>query len=77
MGNNSESKVTQLGESESLDQRQVRRDRQLGLMPSHVQRREDGDALWAAFRRSVGLAWTGEQVRFFIAGWDAARKAGV
>lgn len=50
-------------------------DRQQGAMPSEVQRRADADELWTAFRRHVGIAWTGHRVRDFIAGWDAARRS--
>lgn len=55
--------------------RQAKADRQSGAMPIEVQRREDADELWAAFRRHVGIGWTGERVRDFIAGWDANRRA--
>lgn len=49
------------------------RDRQRGVMPSRVVRREDCLELWAAFRRHVGIGWTSERVLDFIAGWDAAK----
>lgn len=45
-------------------------DRLTGVMPSEVRARSDGDELWTAFRRHVGIGWTGQRVRDFIAGWD-------
>jgi hypothetical protein len=50
------------------------RDKQQGAMPSYVQQRDDHVELWAAFRKHVGIGWTGERTRDFIAGWDAALR---
>jgi hypothetical protein len=49
-------------------------DRQTGAMPSTVQARPDALELWAAFRQHVGIGWTGQDERRFIAGWDAGRE---
>lgn len=41
-------------------------------MPSKVRGRPDEFPLWRAFRRFVGIGWTGRDEDCFIAGWDAA-----
>jgi hypothetical protein len=43
-------------------------------MPTKVRGRADEFSLWRAFRRFVGIAWTGRDEDTFIAGWEAAMQ---
>jgi hypothetical protein len=53
------------------ERRIVLADRQTGAMPTEIRNRPDGDLLWAAFRRTHYLSWTGRDIQEFARGWDA------
>lgn len=46
-------------------------------MPSVVREHPESERVWAAFCRWAGPVHSGEQLRWFLRGWDAGREYGI